>query len=134
MKEKTCKQIVEGALRGRIKDIDKLYHADDQYDEDLGYFNEYGLCFDYVAPNTFRDQEQAYFRYQLSWGGPSEEFRFFVNPDLSVYQIEFWYLNWFDGACVVLKGDDYKLMESIFNDFNDCGSVEYAIKQAQERR
>jgi len=62
---------------------------------------------------VFSDQKEAYIRYQLSWGGPADEFRFFINPDYSIHRIEYWYLNWFDGAYVILGGEDFELMESI---------------------
>ena len=93
-------------------------------------FYEYGLSFDYVAAGTFTDQDQAYFRYQLSWGGPSTEFRFYVNPDLTPYSIEYWYLDWFDGASRRLHGADYTLLAEIFGDFAECGTVRRLIEEA----
>lgn len=51
-------------------------HFDEMRETMYERFNEYALCFDYVASGTFSDQEEAYFRYQISWGGPSEELRF----------------------------------------------------------
>ena len=65
---------------------------------DLGTLDEYGLSFDYVAPDTFTGQAKGYFRWQLSYGGPSDEFRFHINPDFSCRAIEYWFLDWFDGA------------------------------------
>lgn len=121
----TCKKRVNSELKGRITDLKKLWNLykenPEAYDEELGNFSEYGLSFDYVSPNTFKDQKQGYFRYQLSWGGPSDEFRFFVNPDLSVYKIDYWFLDWFDGASVELEGQNFVLLEEIFEDFKSCG-------------
>ena len=48
---------------------------------DLGNIFEYGLSFDYVTPGTFKSQVGGYFRYQLSWGGPSDEIRFYATPN-----------------------------------------------------
>jgi hypothetical protein len=84
---------------------------------DLGNLFEYGLCFDYVAPRTFNDQSEGYFRYQLSWGGPSDEFRIFADRQEYVYRIEYWFLDWFDGAKQNLSGDDFQLLEEIFYSF-----------------
>ena len=111
-----------------------------EFEEEFGYkpdgegtaFYEYGLSFDYVAPGTFNNQRQGYFRYQLSWGGPSEEFMFFVNPDLSVYRIEFWFLDWFDGAHRVLHGKNYELMSEIYENFRECGSCAAELEKANE--
>ena len=79
-------------------------------DEAYEAFNEYGLSFDYVEPNTFNDQPEGFFRYQISWGGPSEEFRFYVNPDFSCHRIEFWFLDWWDGASRDITKDEVAQM------------------------
>ena len=50
---------------------------------------------------TFSDQRAEYIRFQLSWGGPSEEFRFYANGDC-----EFWFLDWYVGEHKNLQSDD----------------------------
>ena len=80
----------------------------DQYDgyEDLyDYVNNTCLCWDYVEKGTFNDQERGYFRLQLSWGGPGDEFRIYVDYDKSIDYIEYWYLDWYDGASVRVGAD-----------------------------
>jgi hypothetical protein len=84
--------------------------------------HEYGLSFDWVAPETFTDQREGYYRYQISWGGPSDEFRFYISGvnrwgHPYVYRVEYWFLDWFDGAHKVLTGEDETLLETIFSDF-----------------
>jgi len=91
---KNCQQLVKEQFQGRLKDLKVTDPEDENYIE--------GLCFDYVEPNTFTDQREGYWRWQLSWGGPSDEFQIFINPDKSVHRIEYWYKDWFDGACVTL--------------------------------
>ena len=79
----------------------------DGYDpEKIGHPHEYGLSFDYVEPDTFDDQPDGYWRYQLSWGGPSDEFRFHGDG-----RIEYRYHDWWDGAGKNLIGSDFTLME-----------------------
>ena len=124
MTTKTCKDEVQEASTDRLADLQTLFdlYCEDPeaYDDDLGNFNEYGLCFDYVAPYTFDRQEEAYYRYLLSYGGPSEEIRFYVSqPSESTecYRIEFWYLNWFDGASVdITKHDTARTLWEWFQD------------------
>ena len=87
--------------------------------ENVGNIFEYGLCFDYVAPNTFNDQNEDYYRYQISWGGPSEEFRFYVNRDDSVRRIEYWFLDWFDGAYIDVTED--QLINELWDWFAEMG-------------
>ena len=68
--------------------------------------NERGLSFDYVEPNTFNDQTRGYWRFQLSWGGPSDEFRIYTDIFTNkIHYIEYWYMDWFDGAKVNADDD-----------------------------
>ena len=112
--ELKCKDIVKGAFKSRMDDIRILYNAEEQETKELGNLNEYGLCIDYVEAGTFKKQREPYYRYQLSYGGPSEEFRIYLNGD-----IEFWYLDWFDGACVDVIGEDAGIIESIIEPFKE---------------
>ena len=81
------------------KPNDALEHCEDFSQ----YISEYGLCFDKVEPNTFQDQKLGYWRWQLSWGGPSDEFRIFVDEDKNIYKIEYWFLDWGDGASIIVE-------------------------------
>tara|TARA_R100000742_G_C4203944_1_gene32232 strand:- start:125 stop:571 length:447 start_codon:yes stop_codon:yes gene_type:complete len=77
----------------------------DGYEDFFDYINNYGLAFDYVEKGTFTDQERGYFRYQLSWGGPSDEFRIYVDYDKQITHIDYWFLDWGDGASVRIPED-----------------------------
>ncbi len=87
--------------------------------DDIGPLSEYGICFDYVEPDTFDDQKEGYYRWQISCGGPSDEFRFYANIDRSVHRVEYCYLDWFDGATRTLKGDNLELLEEIYEYFRE---------------
>jgi len=106
---KNCQQLVEERFQGRLEDLKVTDPEDENYIE--------GLSFDYVDPNTFTDQREGYWRWQLSWGGPGDEFRIYINPDKSVHRIEYWYLDWFDGAHVTLDeklhGDAWSHLEDM---------------------
>lgn len=133
----TCKDRVSKEYAERMKDLKKLFKAyqegnEEKYTEDLGTFPEYGLCFDYVPQGTFNDQTEAFFRYQLSYGGPQDEFRFFVNPDFSVHRIEYWFLDWGDGANKVLRGKDHEFLKEIFDFFKEVGTVQAEFDKAKE--
>src|SRR5690242_2167799 len=88
------------------------------------WMSDYGLSFDYVSAGTFREQTVAYFRWQLSWGGPSDEFRFFVNPDLTCHRIEYWFMDWFDGAHRILADADQAFLLELWAWFCDTGTAE----------
>jgi len=74
--------------------------ADDIEETLRDRFNEYGLCFDYVPRWAFNDQKLGFVRFQLSLGGPQEEIRFFCDEQRIPYRVEFWFLDWGDGACI----------------------------------
>ena len=133
----TCEQRIAEELAGRLDDLRKLWAlqcaGNDEGDPDLGTLNEYGLAFDYVAPGTFKDQEEGYFRYQLSWGGPSDEFRFYTSwPEHNCYRIEYVFLDWFDGATRRLYGEDKDFIQTLFDDFVDMGSAEHVFNEAMK--
>jgi hypothetical protein len=129
-----CEVRIAEHLGSRIETLEALwksYCAGEESHPEYGNFCEYGLSFDYVAPGTFgEDQRQGYFRYQLSWGGPSDEFRFYCGPEFEPYKIEYWFMDWFDGASRTLRGDREKLLMEIFNFFKECGSVEHQYQEA----
>ena len=133
-KQETCEQRVESQLESGLDDLRRLWEAYQKGEEDvedLGNIYEYGLCFDYVAPDTFGDQSEGYFRYQISYGGPSSEYRFYTNPDFSSYKVEYWFLDWFDGANRTLSGTDKELLMEIYDWFKDCGTVENEYEKAK---
>jgi hypothetical protein len=99
---------------------------------ELGPVYEYGLAFDYVAANTFKDQREGYFRWQLSWGGPSDEFRFYVDAEKRCRRVEYWFLDWFDGAKRKLGGSREELLLYFYNWFRDMGAVENELRKAME--
>lgn len=100
-RQKTCKERVSEQWEGRRRDLRLLLDSEDNYTEELGDLNEYGLCLDLVEAGTFKGQREDYVRYQFSWGGPSDELRFFKNGD-----IEYWFLDWFDGASIDVTSDE----------------------------
>jgi len=137
----TCQERIIEHFEGRMDDLRilwDLYMEDSEAEDyDIGNMYDYGLAFDYVAPHTFKEQDEGYFRYQLSWGGPSDEFRIYASPgggrgqQFSVYRIEYWFLDWFDGAHKILLGADRKLLEEIFyNFFDDSGTTTVQYDEA----
>jgi len=107
-RDKPCSERVKEVFESRMKDIKTLFNAPEQETEELGRLNEYGLSIDFVEAGTFNGQREPYIRYQLSWGGPSEEFRVFLNGD-----VEFWLLDWGDGASVPVNGEDSDIIHDI---------------------
>ena len=110
-KEKKCSELVKEKYQDRLEQFEKAKKEEKDFFE---YVNESGLCFDRVEAGTFKGQRAGYWRWQLSWGGPSEEFRLFDNGDL-----EYWYLDWFDGAKVDVKDE---IFENIMANFKELST------------
>ncbi len=137
----TCKERVTPHLKSRLHELDLIFKAYQNGEEDtikeadgneLPPFFEYGLCFDYVTPGTFNHQRRGYFRYQLSTGGPGDEFRFYTDERLAPVRIEYWFLDWFDGAHIILHGKDLTLLTEIWEFFKEIGSVQIELDKAQQ--
>ena len=140
MKSTSCREHWLAEKNNEIKTLRKLWRlyqsGDENGDPDLGRFEEHGLSFDYVAPGTFKNK-RGYWRYQISYGGPSDEFRFYAEPlyrgrnfEPSLVRIEYWFLDWFDGYGRKLTGKDEALMREIWENFVDCGVVAAEWKKA----
>ena len=108
-----CKDRVADAFASRMSDLRKLWRTGYGVEvKDIGRLEEYGLCVDRVPADTF-GTHPGYWRYQISWGGPAEEFRYY---DEGGGHVEFWFLDWGDGASVKVKGRDAQIIKSIIND------------------
>ena len=90
-KNPTCAELVDEQWKDRQEDL-----KDPEYE---------ALAFDYVEPHTFNDQAEGYWRWQFSWGGPSDELRGYVNEHGELHRLEYWYLDWGDGASILLEQD-----------------------------
>ncbi len=103
-RQRSCADQVQEHLEDRLKELHTVE----------------GLCFDYVDPDTFTNQKEGYWRWQLSWGGPGDEFRIYINPDKSVHRIEYWYMDWYDGAKVTLDPEKHSDAWSHLADMVNC--------------
>ena len=86
-----------------------------EYDDIFDYVNQTALSWDYVEGEG---REAGYYRLQLSWGGPSDEFRIYINQDKEIDIIEYWYMDWFDGAHVLVPKDSESW--NICDQFLEC--------------
>ena len=136
---KTCKERVDKNYQSRMHEIRTLYALwlkdSEYYDYERGNLDSYyGLSFDYVSPGTYNDQSEGYFRYLLSWDGPSDEFRIYAyqidSYKWSIYRIEYWFLDWFDGSHIELSGYDKEFtIELMTALFIDIGSFDHEYEK-----
>ena len=122
MKDPTCEERIDEELGYTLECLERLwisYKRDsERYVGNLGRFDEYHLWFGYEEGGTSQNKEAGYWQYQLSTGGPGDEFRFFTDGEGgTLYKIEYWYLEWWDGASREIVGRDreYDLLKEIFD-------------------
>ena len=115
-KEKRCADRVQERWHDRRDELEKF----DANGWDM--FHEYGLDFSYVEPDTFDNQPKGYHRFQISWGGPSDELRFYTigkfdvdNEELILDHVEYWFLDWFDGASIDVS--DEEVIKNLWTDY-----------------
>ena len=97
--------LIQGAIKGTPTCSELVAQQWKERQEDLKNPEYEGLAFDYVEPHTFNDQAEGYWRWQFSWGGPSDELRGYVNEHDELHRLEYWYLDWGDGAHVLVDQD-----------------------------
>jgi hypothetical protein len=139
-REASCASRWAAHKESRVIDLRLLLVAWHEGDEDrhaneIGTLSEYGLGFDYVAPGTFTDQKEGYWRYQISWGGPSDEFRFYAGGcgEQQPHRISYAFLDWFDGHEQALAGDDLEVIHQLWTFFRDTGVTEAEYRKAMRR-
>ena len=78
----------------------KFFYCEDFFD----YVNSNALSWDWVDAED--EKNPGYYRLQLSWGGPSDEFRIYTIGDtLDIDCINYHYIDWFDGASIPVSED-----------------------------
>ena len=114
-KEKSCADRVQERWHGRRDELEKF----DANGWDM--FHEYGLDFSYVEPDTFDNQPKGYHRFQISWGGPSDELRFYTrgesldNEESITDKVEYWFMDWFDGASIDVSKEE--VIKNLWTDY-----------------
>ena len=123
-----CADLVQGNYERECKQLnDMVSWGEDENDDSI---HDYGLSFSWMP--AAEPGEPGYFCWLLSWGGPQDEFRFFVDGDLDLYKAEYWYLDWGDGARVNVPIDDKDRPEWLTYMWNMWEDTE-TLKQLIER-
>ncbi len=103
-KQKTCAELISARYVDRLKQFDDAWNDDSIFFPQ--YLSENTLAFDFVEPYTFKDQPDGYWRMQISWGGPSDEVRWYSDGEPYGYnKITYSYMDWFDGASKLVQDD-----------------------------
>lgn len=130
---KTCADRVQPNFEERmrvLRDLWAMEDLDSEHEEHETNIYEFGLSFDYQPA---ADGRRGYWAYQLSTGGPGDEFRIYGELideyHVSVERIEYWFLDWFDSASIELIGDDFEWFEDFFNGFFVESGTAFHVRQ-----
>jgi len=100
MERKTCQELIQQKLKDRLGKIEEILKSDDPTK-----LNAFVLA--YSHDPLFRAKT-----LELSTGSSSDGFLFFDNGT-----IEYYYMDWFDGASRVLCGKEEALLKKLFSMF-----------------
>ena len=87
-----CADLIQQKFQDRNNDISDIFQLKNDYQEYHTHPNH--------SISAFEDQKNGYIRYQLSYGGPSDELRFYIDENKELYKCDYAYLDWFDGAVI----------------------------------
>ena len=87
---KTCADRIEQNFQDRYLELQKDMRY--VFFSPANYFEKKGLGIDLIEKDDL-DLDDHFIRYQLSWGGPQDEFRFWKSGKISYH-----FLDWFDHA------------------------------------
>ena len=88
-KQKSCADRIEQNFQDRYLELQEDMKSDFF---PSNYFEQKGLSIDLVERDDL-DLDDHFIRYQLSWGGPQDEFRFWKSGKISYH-----FLDWYDHA------------------------------------
>lgn len=130
--QKSCRGRLRLSLAERITDLKRLIEIEKQgvYEKAL---SEYAESFEYVPAQTFPVQRQGYFKYALQLGHPQDEFHFYTDEAFNVKKIEYWYMDWFDGAKVTLNGRKKDVMLQVWQWMRDISAVDGEYHRANDK-
>ena len=122
--EQIAEELKEQDWKAEETDLNDLSSslADDVREYYQTGFSEYGLSFGYSGLEEGAKGSQDYFRYLMSWGGPSDEVRFYKNG-----AIEYVFLDWFCGVGFNVTNDP--IFKALREWFNDCGIMDFVAER-----
>jgi hypothetical protein len=134
----SCADIVPYAMENRLNEMQEMWDVfcgnekpTDEITEES--FHEYGLSFEYVDDG---DDDNNYFCYLISTGGPSEEIRFYCYKShfgqWVFSEAEFVYLDWFESASEMITGNHLHFVQELFEYFNEIGTLDEEFKKATD--
>jgi hypothetical protein len=109
--ERTIAELGENALENTQNALETLLNAEGYETEALGRLYDYALELYPVPYNEDEGGKIEYYCYLISYGGPSEEVRFYP------HRTEFVYLGWYSGIGFDVSGDEvFQQLRSFLDD------------------
>jgi len=144
MKQATCAERIRDEYVDRIETIESIFgRIDDGHNDNdnmIAAYNELDYMaldpqtpLEYIPSDTYDGQDDGFIRWHLSWGGPEDQFRFFIDEHGGITDIEYHFMDWFDGAVINVNMTGYhaELLDRVF-DLYTGGCPLHLIKDYQE--
>ena len=146
MKQATCAERIRDEYVDRIETIESIFDCiddghnnsdDDAIDAAYNKLDHMALDpqtpLEYIPSDTYDAQDEGFIRWHLSWGGPEDQFRFFIDEHGGITDIEYHFMDWFDGAVINVNMTGYhaELLDRVF-DWHTGGCPLHLIKDYQE--
>ena len=114
-----CKDRIENQLPKRVDGLQRQWDA-----YRSGENSSLTLYFDYIVRRMLLGGRLVRFRYPTGWGAPYyDDFRFYCDPQFQPRRVEYWLVDHYDCAKLVLSGPREKLLLDIFVCLRECGVI-----------
>ena len=115
--EQTCEERIGAQLEGRLDDFTRILKAIDKSEGLDGYDDAQDLRYEY----PLHVETKKVVVILLSTGGPHDEFRVTLDDNGDPEQIEYRFLDWFDGATRTLEGPEFERAAEFLEPFYTQG-------------
>lgn len=95
VREKSCADLIAGELKDREQQLEQLYTAADDGDDDAR---------EQIQEMAYGIDRREILRVTWSGGGPADYLEI-THSDGDILRVEYLYQNWFDGARLVVEED-----------------------------
>jgi len=111
--------------------VDVTEDIDSNSEKAMDALCNYGLSIEYVLPDYEAGVRKGFLRWLISWGGPSDEWRFYFVPgENEPYKIEYIFADWYDSAkTVCTKG---RVTNLLWDWLNEIGTPMFEYEKAKK--
>lgn len=146
MRQATCAERIRDEYVDRIETIESIFDRiddghnnsdDDAIDAAYNELDHMALDpqtpLEYIPSDTYDAQDEGFLLWHLSWGGPEDQFRFFIDEHGGITDIEYHFMDWFDGAVIKVNpfSETADLLDRAFDQLT-AGEPLWLVERSRE--